>query len=139
MSDLFQVTYLCDASNDALAHCASKIAAEAPETTRSPEELCSSPHVDVVLIANSDAHHAAHAILALEHDKVVFVEKPMALNKRDADAIVRAESKSAGRLMVGYMRRYAPAFEDAIRELGGMEKITYARVRGMSMLSHHFR
>jgi predicted dehydrogenase len=139
MADLFQITYLCDASDDALAHCAKKVAAEPPKTTRMPEELCSSPDVDVVLIANSDAYHAAHAILGLEHDKVVFVEKPMALNKRDADAIIRAESKSAGKLMVGYMRRYAPAFEDALRELGGIGKVTYARVRGVSILPRSSR
>lgn len=53
----------------------------------------------------------------------------MALNHRDAAAIIAAEKQSTGRVMVGYMRRYAPAFEEAVKLVGGMEQILYARVR----------
>lgn len=91
--------------------------------------LCASADVDVVLVVNSDEYHAAHAILALQHDKHVLVEKPLALTKRDMIAIEEAERQSKGQLMVGYMRRYAAPFEDAVREIGGMDKILYARVR----------
>ncbi|OGE47349.1 hypothetical protein PENARI_c048G04172 [Penicillium arizonense] len=105
LSDLFQITYLCDISRSSLTHCKAKvIGLEAPETTTDPEELCASPRVDVVF-------------------------KPMALNDRDTNANIEAEKVSEGRVMVGYMRRFAPAFEDAIREIGGMDKILYARVR----------
>jgi predicted dehydrogenase len=131
LSDLFQITYLCDISRAALTHCKAKVVGlEAPKTTTDPEELCASPNVDVVFVINSDEYHALHAVLALSHNKHVFVEKPMALNDRDANAIIEAEMLSEGRVMVGYMRRFAPAFEDAIREIGGMDKILYARVRG---------
>lgn len=131
LSDLFQITYLCDISRTSLTHCKAKVVGlEAPETTTDPEELCASPSVDVVFVINSDEYHALHGILALSHNKHVFIEKPMALNDRDANAIIEAEKLSEGRVMVGYMRRYAPAFEDAIREIGGMDKILYARVRG---------
>jgi predicted dehydrogenase len=59
----------------------------------------------------------------------VLCEKPLALNYRDIDAIIAAESKSKGRVFVGYQRRYAAAFLDAIEEVGGMGKVQYARVR----------
>lgn len=131
MSDWFRITYLCDVSASALKHCATKLN-NAPQTTRDPTELCASDQVDVVLVINSDEYHAAHAILALEHDKHVLVEKPLSLTKRDALAVKEAESKSRGKVMVGYMRRYAAPFEDAVRLIGGMEKILYARVRGKS-------
>jgi hypothetical protein len=131
LSELFQITYLCDISQAALAHCRTKVVGEPPKTTTNPEELCMSPLVDVVFVLNSDEYHAAHGILALKHNKHVLIEKPMALNERDADAIIQAERESQGRAMIGYMRRYAPAFEDAIREIGGMDQILYARVRGM--------
>ena len=130
MSDFYRITYLCDISTSALAHCASKVAGGPPKTTTSPEELCSSPDVDVVFIANSTEYHAAHAILGLKHDKIVFIEKPISFSLQDADAIVTAEKQSKGNVMVGYMRRYAAAFLDAIEEVGGMDKILYARVRG---------
>lgn len=78
---------------------------------------------------NATEYHVLHAILALQHDKLAFVEKPMAMNLRDVDLIRDAERKSKGTVMVGYMRRYATAFLDAVEEIGGMEQITYARVR----------
>lgn len=133
MSDYFRITYLCDVSADSLAHCASKVAGTPPQTTRHPDELCASPDVDVVLIANSTEYHAAHALLALKHDKFVFIEKPVALTARDVDLIVDAEKSSKGKVMVGYMRRYATAFIKAVEEIGGMDKILYARIRGTSL------
>lgn len=100
-----------------------------PKTTSDPEELISSPDVDVVLLCNATAFHPAHAILALKYDKYVLVEKPLALNYRDLDNIIKAETRSKGNVFVGYQRRYAEAFLDAVKEVGGMGKIQYARVR----------
>lgn len=131
LSDYFEITFLCDVSSAALAHSAQKVINHVPETSQNASELCASPNVDLVLLANSDEYHAVHAIEALKHDKHVLIEKPMALCERDADAIIAAEAKSKGKVMVGYMRRYAPAFEELVKEIGGMDKITYARVRGM--------
>ncbi|KAF5016419.1 hypothetical protein F66182_11905, partial [Fusarium sp. NRRL 66182] len=101
----------------------------ATKTTPDPAKLCASSDVDGVIIANSDEYHAPHAILALQNNKHVLVEKPLALTKRDILAIIAAERTSRGRVMVGYMRRYAAPLEDALREIGGMDKIIYARVR----------
>lgn len=130
MRDWFRLTYLCDVSANALDHC-SKSVPYSHKTTTDPTELCSSGQVDVVLIANSDEYHSAHAVLALQHNKHVLVEKPLALTKRDIYAVIDAEKKSKGKIMVGYMRRYAAPFEDAVKEIGGFENILYARVRGM--------
>jgi hypothetical protein len=85
--------------------------------------------VDVVFVINATEYHVPHAVLALKYDKITFIEKPMAMNKRDAHILIDAEAKSKGTIMVGYMRRYATAFIDAIQEIEGMGKITYARVR----------
>ncbi|RMD42582.1 hypothetical protein DV735_g2560, partial [Chaetothyriales sp. CBS 134920] len=130
MKAWFRIAYLCDVSAAALAHCAAKIPGDdAVKTTRDPAELCASPDVDAVIVASSDEYHALHAILALKHDKHVLVEKPMALNRKAVDAIIEAEKTSKGSLMVGYMRRYAAPFEDAVKEIGGLDKVLYARVR----------
>jgi Oxidoreductase family, NAD-binding Rossmann fold len=130
LSDYFRITYLCDVSTGALEHCQAKIpGSRVPKITKNATELCSSDDVDVVFVLSSDEYHAEQAILALQHDKYVFVEKPAALNLRDIDRIQQAEKSSKGKLMVGYMRRYASAFETAIKEIGGIDKILYARVR----------
>jgi predicted dehydrogenase len=129
LSSYFQTTYLCDVSAQALAHYSRKVAGGPPRTTSSSDELISSPEVDVVLICNANAFHSSHAVLALEANKYVLCEKPLALNYRDIDAIIAAEEKSKGRVFVAYQRRYAEAFLDAVKEVGGMDKIQYARVR----------
>lgn len=135
----FRITYLCDVSPGALNFCADKLDGT-PRTTSDPEQLCASNTVDAVLVVNSDEYHASHAILALQADKHVLVEKPLTLTKRDTLAIIEAERKSKGSVMVGYMRRYATAFEHAVQEIGGIDKILYARVRGTFTLSiHHFK
>jgi hypothetical protein len=85
--------------------------------------------VDIVMIANSDAFHVPHALLGLKHDKIVFIEKPMALSLKDADDIIQLEKQSSGKVMVGYMRRYTAGFLDAIKEIGSLDHIQYARVR----------
>ncbi|KXJ96066.1 hypothetical protein Micbo1qcDRAFT_231189 [Microdochium bolleyi] len=127
----FRITYLCDVSPSALAHCAAGIPTNGAgiRTTRDPEELCGSPEVDAVLVATSDEYHAAHAVVALRHGKHVLVEKPLALTKRDVQTIIDAERQSKGKVMVGYMRRYAAPFEDAVKEIGGLGEVVYARVR----------
>ncbi|WQF76795.1 Putative gfo/Idh/MocA-like oxidoreductase, NAD(P)-binding domain superfamily [Colletotrichum destructivum] len=125
----YQTTYLCDISQQALAHCARKVQGGTPKTTSDAAELCSSPDVDVVLIANADAYHVDHGILALQNDKYVLIEKPVSVCFRDLDLLIEAEKKSKAKVMVGTMRRFATAFTDAVEEVGGMDKIQYARVR----------
>ncbi|CAG8037277.1 unnamed protein product [Penicillium salamii] len=129
LSDKFQVTYLCDVSDNALSHCAKKVIGATPQTTRDAEDLCSSSEVDIVMIANSDAFHVPHALLGLKHNKIVFIEKPMALSLADADRIIELEKQSSGKVMVGYMRRYTSAFIDAVSEIGSLDQVHYARVR----------
>ncbi|CAG9978425.1 unnamed protein product [Clonostachys byssicola] len=127
---LFRITYLCDVSENALRHCQARVVGGVPpEITTDAAELCASPEVDVVFVINSDEYHTDHAVLALQHNKFVFVEKPLALNLRDCEAIASAEKASSGDVMVGYMRRYAPVFLDAVKEIGGVENIMFARVR----------
>ena len=129
LSHLFQTTYLCDISRDSLAHCARKVTGPAPKTTRDAAELCASPDVDVVLIASADPYHVDQGILALQNDKHCLIEKPASVCFRDMDRLIECEKTSKGRVMVGTMRRFATAFLDAVSEVGGMERIQYARVR----------
>lgn len=127
----FLTTYLCDISNDALAHCARMVQGGQPKTTLYAEELCASDDVDVVLICNADEYHVSHGILALKYNKWALIEKPLALCFRDVDSLIAAEKRSRGKVFVGTMRRFAPAFLEAVQEVNQMDKILYARVRAI--------
>lgn len=131
LSHYFQITYLCDVSEDATKHSERQVAGSSkPKTTRSVDELCSSPEVDLVMIASNHAFHASDAVTALQANKFVFVEKPIALTLKDADRIIAAnEAAGSSKVFVGYMRRYAAAFVDAVKEIESIDHIRYARVR----------
>ncbi|KAK5158019.1 hypothetical protein LTS14_003942 [Recurvomyces mirabilis] len=131
LSHQFQITYFSDVSEEAVKCSQLKVAGNLrPKTTRSVEELCNAPSVDLVLVASHHTFHAAHAELALRAKKHVFIEKPIALSLQDADRIIAADKAAGGgRAFIGFMRRYAAAFVDAVREVGTIESIHYVRVR----------
>lgn len=64
--------------------------------------------IDLVLIGTRHDSHAEIAIAALRAGKSVFVEKPLGLTREEIDAVQAAESASAGGLMVGFNRPFAP-------------------------------
>jgi len=63
---------------------------------------------DLVLIATPHSVHAAAACRALAAGKAVFVEKPLAIAREQLEQVRRAAATSAGRLMVGFNRRFSP-------------------------------
>jgi predicted dehydrogenase/threonine dehydrogenase-like Zn-dependent dehydrogenase len=84
----------------------------------SAPEAWSSSDSDVVFIATRHDSHADFAEAALRAGRAVFVEKPLAL---DATGLARVETvlrATAGRLMVGFNRRFAPATRWAAEALG---------------------
>jgi predicted dehydrogenase/threonine dehydrogenase-like Zn-dependent dehydrogenase len=63
---------------------------------------------NLIVIATRNGSHAELTRLALEHGKNVFVEKPLALNDAELDSVLEAASKSEGKLLVGFNRRFSP-------------------------------
>jgi predicted dehydrogenase len=70
--------------------------------------------VDAVLVANPHVYHSAVALAAMDAGKHVFIEKPLCVTLAEADALLAAEAKNGVTVQVGYMRRYAPAFSEAV-------------------------
>lgn len=124
---LFEVTALCDISDRVLKSVADLTAPVA--TYERYEDLVADSNVDVVLVANPNAYHAPVAIAALERGKHVVIEKPMAMTHSEIDDLLKAEKSSGKMVQVGYMRRYASAFTEAVNLVSELdEKIRYARV-----------
>lgn len=71
--------------------------------------LLDSAACDAVYIASPHQHHKAHAIAASKHGMHVIVEKPMALNIPDCDAMLDAATQADTVLMVGYTHGFDPA------------------------------
>jgi predicted dehydrogenase/threonine dehydrogenase-like Zn-dependent dehydrogenase len=91
-------------------------------------ERCSTDHrglladgaVDAVVIATRHHAHAAMVCDALRAGKAVFVEKPLAVDPDQLQAILAAVGDSGNdRLMVGFNRRFAPLLVDLKADFGG--------------------
>jgi predicted dehydrogenase len=70
------------------------------------DALLTDSDVDLVVIGTPNALHAAEAIRALDDGKHVLVEKPMAIDLAQADAMIDAARRADRVLAVGHMWRY---------------------------------
>jgi len=69
------------------------------------EELIGHPEIDAVVIATPNRFHAEMAVQAIEAGKHVLLEKPMALNAEDAEAILAAAERCERILHIGFELR----------------------------------
>ncbi len=74
------------------------------------EELLGDPEVELAVIATRSVEHTPMAIQALKSGKHVLVEKPMGVNLKQVDQLLRQAGKSEGRLFVRHNRRFDSPF-----------------------------
>ncbi len=79
------------------------------EFSLSADDVLTDPDIDAVAIAAPAVAHYALAKVALEADKDVFVEKPLALEVREAEELVEMAAARGRILMVGHILQYHPA------------------------------
>jgi predicted dehydrogenase len=74
------------------------------------EALLADPEVDLVDVCNPTNLHPETAIKALQAGKHVLVEKAIALEAADADAMVQAAARAGKLLMVAHVLPFIPEF-----------------------------
>jgi predicted dehydrogenase len=80
------------------------------------------PDINAVLIATRHSSHGDLTARALLANKNVLVEKPLALDRAELNAIVKARRQTDAFFQVGFNRRYAPlaiAARDHLEAAGG--------------------
>ncbi len=82
-------------------------------------ELLEDPQTATVFIATRHDMHAPLVCEALRAGKNVFVEKPLAIDRQQLDAVMSAAEESPGLLTVGFNRRFAPLIREARESLAG--------------------
>jgi predicted dehydrogenase len=83
--------------------------------------------IDAVVICHSGSHHDS-VMAALDAHKHVFVEKPLAWNVREVEAVAARAAQSDRILQVGYHKLYDPAFAYTREHLQKMNDLAYARI-----------
>jgi len=128
-ADKFEIAAICDISHELLTVLGERYNVPAEHRYLDYMALARQEDLDAVLVVNSDEYHTDSALAAIRHGKHVLIEKPMCLTRQDADKIIKARDEAGVKVMVGYMRRYAPAFIQAVEQVHALEKINYVRVR----------
>ena len=76
---------------------------------------------DVVFICTNTPNHFKYALICLENNKHVFIEKPMTLSSKEAEGLVSIAEDNDSILMVDFINRYRSegnSIKDAVLEAG---------------------
>lgn len=86
--------------------------------------------LDAVLVATPDHWHAIPTVYACQAGKHVYVEKPVAHNIKEGQAMVKAAKASGTLVMTGTQQRSATHFPEVadIIQSGKLGKVTFVRV-----------
>ena len=87
------------------------------KSTTNYKEMLKDEAIDLVMITTKHNMHAQMVLESLEANKHVFVEKPLALNNTELDAIIAAHTHGKT-LTVGFNRRFSPHIQK-IKQLVG--------------------
>jgi predicted dehydrogenase len=79
-------------------------------------EIINSGSIEGVVLAVPAPLHASMAIQAMNAGKHVYVEKPLAMNRIEAETMIDAATENDVQLMVGHLLQYHPVFI-AVRDL----------------------
>jgi predicted dehydrogenase len=120
----FEVTAVCDIVPGSARACADRY--RIPAAFTDWRELIRQP-LDAVMILTSGSH-APIAVAAAQAGLHVFTEKPMCFSVGEGRAMVTAATQAGVTLMVGYPKRYDPAFARFAEEAGQLAGARLLRV-----------
>ena len=124
LADQFEIAGVCDLSPARLDAVAQMY--HVPRRTTDWRELLTWPlDAVMVLVAGS---HAPIAEAALDAGLHVFSEKPLALSVAEGRSVVERSQAAQRVLMVGYMKRYDPAYERLAAEMSQLGTLRHTRL-----------
>jgi len=121
----------CDVSEKALKKFAEEF--KVSHTFSDYRKMVKLNAMDAVSVCTPNYLHKDPTIRALRAGKDVLVEKPMAMNAREAQAMVEAAKASRRKLAIGFQFRFSPAaqvIKRYVRE-GQLGKVLFARVQAL--------
>jgi predicted dehydrogenase len=123
LTEEFEVRAVCDVAPGPLEW-AGRMFPGASRHAASDELL--EQELDAVFVFTPGSH-APVAIAAAQAGRHVFVEKPMCFSVEEGREMIAAAERAGVVLMVGYMKRFDPAYEELSRALD-VGDVTYARI-----------
>src|SRR5699024_12032997 len=82
------------------------------------EEVLEDEEIDAIVIGTPTHTHAELILKAAQHNKHVFVDKPITRTSSEADKVIEMMRTNNVICQVGFMRRFDPAYANADRKSG---------------------
>jgi predicted dehydrogenase len=124
LADRFEIAAVCDFSEEVRAAVGEEYGVAARFATW--QELVASP-LDAVLVLTSGSH-APIAVAAARAGLHVFVEKPMCFSVAEGREMIAAAEAAGKVLMVGYNKRYDPAYLRLLEEMRSFDDLRLTRI-----------
>lgn len=124
LSEHFEIAALCDISEKARTACAREYSVS--RTTADWKDLLQE-NLDAVFILTPGSH-APIAIAAAHAGLHVFAEKPMCFSVAEGQEMISAAQQAKTVLMVGYNKRFDPAFQKLQTESRSLKDLRLVRV-----------
>lgn len=120
--DLFEIAAVADISEPVLNAVADRYHVAA--RSRDFKDVAINPNVDAVFVLSSGRHDAALEA-AYAAGKHVFVEKPLGFGRPETEKLAAAARAARGFTMVGYHKRFDPAYLAACALVKAMPDLRY--------------
>ena len=101
-----EIAAFCDIISERAIKSAEKYGTGNAKVYENYKELLKDPSIDVVHVCTPNVSHAEISIAAMEADKHVMCEKPMAKTSEEAQAMVDAAKRTGKKLTIGYNNRF---------------------------------
>jgi len=101
---------LCDPHEESRKEAASVLGVSS--TFADYRDLLAFPGLDAVVIVTPTRLHCQMVLDAAAAGKHILCEKPMAMTPCECDAMIAAADAAGVKLQIGFMRRFAPAFQE---------------------------
>ncbi len=117
MRDRFEVVALCDISSDLVHAVGSHY--HIPRVYTEFESMLAEERLDAVMVLTGGSHRPP-TVAAAAAGLHVFVEKPLCLAPWEGEEMIEAARDAGVVLMVGYQKRYDPAYERMLEEIADL-------------------
>lgn len=102
-------------------------------------KLIADPDVNAVYIATPPSTHKRYALMSIAAGKPVYVEKPMAMDHAECEAIIHAGKQANVPVFVAYYRRSLPRFQKVRELIFGQQAIGKPRIVNTVLYEPHHR
>ena len=108
--DKFRITAICDSDGSRVERFAREWNIQSENAFTDEKAFFAEKRSDILVIATQDRDHVRMCLRAMELGYIVLLEKPISPVEAELDALLAAQKKYDGKVLVCHVLRYAPAF-----------------------------